>query len=129
LTLLVDTNVIIWWFAGSSRVSTSTRALLNSSTNSVFASAASIWEIAIKASSGRLVAPTSELVELENALRSMGWLLLDITPRHALHVATLPWLHRDPFDRLIVAQAQLDGLTIVTSDVSIPLYQVATLPC
>lgn len=90
----------------------------------VAVSAASVWEISTKVALGKLRPPVDDLVE---ELVDWGFDLLPITPAHAWAVGKLPILHRDPFDRMLVVQAQLEGLTIVTRDPDIPRYHVAVL--
>jgi PIN domain nuclease of toxin-antitoxin system len=90
----------------------------------VLVSAASTWEIAVKQSVGKLRIPD----DLEDQLRGARFVPLAVTVAHGLAVASLPFHHRDPFDRLLVAQAQLENLTIVTRDPRIAAYDVSTLP-
>jgi PIN domain nuclease of toxin-antitoxin system len=83
-------------------------------------SAASVWEIAIKVAAGRLVAPG----DVPAALEASGFVLLDITPRHGVAAGHLPLHHKDPFDRMLAAQAQVEGLTLVTADEAMRAYDV-----
>jgi PIN domain nuclease of toxin-antitoxin system len=121
--LLLDTHALIWFTGEPDTLRPEARnAIVDAET--VVVSAASIWEISTKAALGKLGAPVDDiLVELGE----WGFDLLSITPRHAWAVGDLPRHHRDPFDRILVAQAQLEGLTIVTRDSEIPRYQVAVL--
>jgi PIN domain nuclease of toxin-antitoxin system len=110
VNLLLDTHVLIWWDEGRRLSSDSRRAI--SEADVVFVSAASAWEIAIKIGLGRLRPSRT----VEQATQESGFLELPVTFRHAELVASLPAHHRDPFDRLLVAQAQVEGLTLVTRD-------------
>ena len=89
----------------------------------VWISAVSVWELAIKREAGKLEAPD----DLEEAVKSYGYAELPVTFRHAELAASLPLHHRDPFDRMLVAQAQAEGLTLVTNDSLITLYDVPTM--
>jgi PIN domain nuclease of toxin-antitoxin system len=99
------------------------REALEDGANLVSVSAASLWELAIKQSLGKLRAPDDLFATVDRT----GFAMLDVTARHAIAVAHLPFHHRDPFDRLLVAQAQLEGLTIVTRDRRLPKYDVPVL--
>lgn len=119
--LLLDTRLVLWWMAGeASRISKKALAALGSEGVDPIVSAVTIWEAAIKGGLGKLDSPDDLLPQLERA----GVELLPITPRHADLVATLPLHHRDPFDRLLVAQATLEGLTLVSDDESLRRYDV-----
>lgn len=119
--LLLDTHVLLWWATDDSRVSRAVGERI-ASASEVFLSAASAWEIGIKARLGKLRAPSD--TELPAELARRGVVPLSITMEHALAAAALPPLHRDPFDRMIVAQARLEGLTLVTADPALARYGV-----
>ena len=125
MRLLVDTHVFLWWRGDDPRLGEAERAAIRDGQNDVFLSAASIWEIAIKQSLGRLQIPEPASA----AAVRLGFEPLQISFAHAEATAQLPPRHRDPFDRLLVAQAKLEGLTLVTQDPSIREYPgVALLP-
>lgn len=115
MTLLVDTHAFLWFMAGDARLSRPARRAIETGDDEWCLSAASVWEMAIKSSLGRLTlpAPASEYVadKVQNGLR-----VLPIDWPHAAAVERLPFHHRDPFDRLLVVQAQFDHLSIVTKD-------------
>jgi PIN domain nuclease of toxin-antitoxin system len=121
LTPLLDTHLVLWWMAGeASRISEKALATLGSDGVEPIVSAVTIWEAAIKRGLGKLDAPGDLLFQLERA----GVELLPITPRHADHVASLPAHHRDPFDRLLVAQAAIEGLPLVSDDEMVRRYDI-----
>jgi len=121
--LLLDTHVLLWTLEDPSKLRVAAREAIKDWENQVLVSAASVWELAIKAAAGRLKPPES----LESGLENQGFAPLAISVAHALAAGALPRHHGDPFDRMLVAQAQLEGLTIVTRDPDIPRYGVATL--
>lgn len=120
--LLLDTHVLLWWLDDPSSIAGRARELIADSSRAVFVSAAAAWEITIKRQLGKLDAPD----DLEDALERERFQHLPTGVRHALAVAELPPIHADPFDRIQIAQARLEGLTIVTRDGRIPRYEV---PC
>jgi PIN domain nuclease of toxin-antitoxin system len=122
--LLLDTHCFLWWFADDRRLGERARELIGDGDNDVFVSAASSWEIAIKASLGKLTLPEPPDVYVPARLASQEMRGLPIEHVHALRVASLPAYHQDPFDRLIVAQAQLEKLPILTVDENIAAYEV-----
>jgi PIN domain nuclease of toxin-antitoxin system len=118
VNLLLDTHVLIWWDEGRKLTAAARRAIEAGDT--VYVSAASAWEVAIKIGLGRLRPSRT----VEQAVEESGFLELPITFRHAERVAALPAHHRDPFDRLLVAQAEVEGLTLVTRDPVFGRYDV-----
>ncbi len=124
MRLLLDTHALVWALGDDSRLSHGTRAAISSGTNSVLVSAASVWEVEIKRALGRLVAPPDLLA----VIRATPFGLLSITPEHAVVAGSLPRHHDDPFDRMLVAQALTESLTVVTRDTRISEYGVAVLP-
>ncbi len=123
MNLLLDTHVLLWALSNHPRLSQRAREVIQDGHNLVFVSAATAWEIAIKKALGKLQAPDNYLEALER-YRFTG---LDITSEHALAVEHLPPHHSDPFDRLLIAQAMLEGLTIVTHDERISAYDAAVI--
>jgi PIN domain nuclease of toxin-antitoxin system len=120
--LLLDTHTLLWWLADDSRLDARARKAI-ARTSHVAVSAVSAWEIAIKRAIGGLTAPD----DLEAELARHEFAPLPITFAHALRIGELPKLHRDPFDRMLVAQAQVEDLVLVTRDREIARYDVATL--
>jgi PIN domain nuclease of toxin-antitoxin system len=116
--LLLDTHVLIWWDEGRRITAAARRAIEIADT--VYVSAASAWEVAIKIGLGRLRPART----VEQAAEQSGFLELPITFRHAERVGSLPAHHRDPFDRLLIAQTEIEGLTLVTRDPVFERYAV-----
>jgi len=124
---LIDTSVFLWNFGLTQRLGPQVRELLKRSEDSVFVSAATSWEIAIKAASGKLQLPEPTREFFRKRLSAAGFLPLPITHEHALAAGELSRLHGDPFDRMLVAQAQAEGLILITSDRQLLKYPVQTL--
>ena len=125
MRLLLDTHVWLWLLDGSPRLSTTTLELLADPTHQLSLSVASVWEVGVKHAAGRLELPASP----EECLRLSTWVtVLEIEAADALVAARLPRLHGDPFDRLLVAQAQRRELTLITADRVLGGYDVAVLP-
>lgn len=123
---LLDTNVFLWLLSEPDRLGSHLQ-LLENPANQLFLSSASSWEIAIKTRLGRLRLPDDPKRYVPDRMRAIGAEPLAVQHTHALGVAELPPLHRDPFDRLLVAQARDLHLRIVTADEQIARYQVETL--
>jgi len=127
LRILLDTHAWLWTVSAPERLSSHARSLVEGREHDVYLSAASAWEIAIKYSQGKLRLPDPPLKYVPSRLEQFGFVTLSIDQAHALHVSTLPVHHRDPFDRLLVAQAQLEHLPILTSDPAFAAYDVRTI--
>ena len=126
MKLLLDTHALIWSMDDVSRLGTNAHALISDQANEVFVSQASLWEIVIKASLGKL---EGDIAKIDAAIDTQGFSRLDITLPHLQALARLPMHHRDPFDRMLIAQAQAEQLTFITDDRHAPLYPVTILPC
>jgi len=124
MNLLLDTQVWLWMTEAPDRLSPSVRRLVSSTDNPCFLSAVTVWEIAIKYRTGKLRLPGTPAVVIPQWMERADVSPLPIFHKHALHVATLPLHHRDPFDRLLIAQAQIEDLTIITSDPDFERYDV-----
>ncbi len=116
---LIDTHILLWDMTGSKRLQNHHQDVLNGGSE-LFVSIASIWEIAIKVSIRKLPMPD----DLLDQINSSSINILPISPEHALAVSNLPHHHRDPFDRILVVQAQMENLTIMSMDKNIRLYEV-----
>lgn len=122
MKLLLDSHVLLWFVLGSRKqISAPLRARIEASEAVV--SNASLWEIAIKVALGKLDAPD----DLPGQIQDLGFELLRVEPEHTWHVRSLPHHHGDPFDRLLIAQAQLERLPIVTADAAFDAYDVAVV--
>jgi PIN domain nuclease of toxin-antitoxin system len=122
--LLLDTHAFLWWVAASGELSRKARSAVGSARNECYVSVASAWEIAIKVSLGKLRIDGALDRFLPEQLAANGFRALAIDLKHAARVATLPFHHRDPFDRLLVAQALEEDLAMVTADPVIAKYGV-----
>ena len=120
MKLLLDTHAALWWLSGDERFGQVAAGHLRSAANQVLLSAAVAWEVAIKRSLGKLDAPA----DLAPTLVAAGAMPLPITLAHASAVETLAWHHRDPFDRLLVAQATIEGAVLVSGDDALRPYGV-----
>lgn len=119
MKLILDTNVLIWWLGDAGKISQAAKTVISSPDNLIFISAASACEIAIKKSLGKLSVPDDLTAQIERN----NFTPLPIKIEHGLYLEQLPFHHKDPFDRLIIAQAILEKMTIVTSDNKFRLYQ------
>lgn len=117
MNILLDTNVLVWWLLGSTRLSAKARRAI-ADCDALWVSAISVWEIEIKRARGNLEAPD----DLEATLRGRGVRPLAVTFAHGIAAARLPPIHRDPFDRMLVAQAGLESLMLATSDALLRRY-------
>jgi PIN domain nuclease of toxin-antitoxin system len=124
---LLDTNVLLFLFAQPARVKKSVRDTLADPTSELYVSAASAWEIAIKVAIGKLSLPGDSRSYVVRRMQALRMQSLSITLDHAFAMRSLPAHHNDPFDRLLVAQAQIESMTIVTKDRLIMQYAVPTL--
>ena len=123
MNVLIDTHILLWWLADDASLPDAARAEIARPENEVLVSAASAWEIAIKQSLGRLDAPH----ELLTALSDNDFDTLPMTASHALAAGRLPSHHADPFDRMLIAQAAAEDLTLITVDDRFKLYDVSLL--
>ncbi|MBA3489282.1 MAG: type II toxin-antitoxin system VapC family toxin [Longispora sp.] len=122
MRLLLDTHVVLWWLTDDPTLSDEIKALLDHEPDA-YVSTATIWEVAIKQSIGKLESPTDLLERILHA----GFTTLAISGEHAITAGRLPPIHRDPFDRMLIAQARHEDLTLVTRDAAIQKYEVPTL--
>ena len=121
--LLLDTHTFLWWLQDSPRLGAEARALIAEPRNEIYVSAASLWEISIKKSLGKLQAPDG----LDSAVEKEGFAPLAISLFHAERAGALAPLHRDPFDRMLVAQSQAEGLDILSADSELSRYGVKVI--
>jgi PIN domain nuclease of toxin-antitoxin system len=121
--ILIDTHVFLWWDRQLRRLSRPLRAAIEDEANQIYLSAASVWEIAVKRTLGKLIFGQP----IVDAVAEFGFEILPITGTHAEHAGGLPRHHNDPFDRLIVAQAHLEGMVLGTQDPAMRAYGATTL--
>ena len=124
MKLLLDTHILLWAAGNPERLSTEARALLNDPKNELFFSAASLWEIAIKNNLGRADFQVNARL-LRRGLLDNGYQELAISSVHAVSIDSLPMIHKDPFDRMLIAQAMVEGITLLTADSLVAQYPVA----
>ncbi len=124
MRLLLDTHALIWWLEGGTRLRDESRAAIRSRANEVRVSPVSAVEIAIKVAKGKLDAPSDLVVQMARH----GFTALPVTIEHGIAMLGFPAEHGDPFDRLLIAQARCEGLTIVTADRALAAYDVPIMP-
>jgi PIN domain nuclease of toxin-antitoxin system len=124
---LFDTHAFLWWIGNDPRLSTRAREIIADDGNAIVLSAVSAWEIAIKASLGRFAIRGDIAAFVNSNVTASGFEVLPLLIEHALRVASLPDHHRDPFDRALVAQAQVEDLALLTTDRAISRYSVRIL--
>ena len=127
MRLLLDTHALLWWLAGDEALSASAQAAIGDDANGVFVSAASAWEIATKHRLGKLPGGSAIAADLVGAIESQGFVGLPITLRDGQAAGALPGPHRDPFDRMLIAQAMLDDLVLVSNEQAFDAYGVRRL--
>jgi PIN domain nuclease of toxin-antitoxin system len=127
MRVLLDTHTFLWWNTDDPRLSPKARELIADGRNEIYLSVASAWEIAIKAARGSLILPEPPEQYVPSRLRLHRMLVLTIQLRHALTVYDLPMIHRDPFDRLLIAQSRAEDLPLLTIDPDITQYGVAVV--
>lgn len=124
MKILLDTHAFLWWIVDDPRLSSIARTIIADGNNDLFFSTASGWEIGIKTGLGRLELPSNLNEYIGDQLERNAMIVLPIQLSHALHVTRLPDHHKDPFDRMLIAQSQLENLTLLTRDRLIAKYNV-----
>jgi PIN domain nuclease of toxin-antitoxin system len=127
MTYLLDTGVWLWSLSEPERIARRARDVIGDLSQQVFLSAVTAWEVAIKAGTGKLTLSEPPGSYVPRRMTDQGLRPLPITHQHALAVAALPYHHHDPFDRLLIAQANLEGMTVITSDRAFEKYSVQIL--
>ncbi len=123
---LIDTQILIWLFISPNKIPSNIQNLLKNLDNEIYVSKVSIWEIAIKVSIGKLIIPF-EIKKLIFEIKGMNIKILNIKNQHLIKVTDLPFHHKDPFDRLIISQAFIERMTIISSDNHFSKYDVKVL--
>ena len=126
MRILLDTHAVVWYLDGNEKLLPNHRHLIVDSRNDVFVSTATLWELAIEISIGRLETARS-LSDILATLQKQGFEVLPIMPGHTLQVTALPFHHRDPFDRMLIAQALVEHLSLITYDSAFKSYGVKVL--
>lgn len=124
MSYLLDTHIFLWWVLDNPKLDGKTRALMSETDASLFLSAASAWEMVIKSQVGKLILPEPIIDFIQKQLVLNDIESLDITTDHALKVFKLPLYHKDPFDRMLIAQSLVEDVTIITNDEMIKKYDV-----
>jgi|MudIll2142460700_1097286.scaffolds.fasta_scaffold49214_2 PIN domain nuclease of toxin-antitoxin system len=127
MKVLLDTHTFLWWITDDPKLSLRVRGIISEGENEIFISAATGWEIAIKSQIGRLKLPDEPQRFILEQMKINGMKSLPIEMRHALHVSTLPTYHQDPFDRILIAQAQMEDLPVLSADPEIGKYEVTII--
>lgn len=127
MRLLLDTHALLWWLSGDEAISAAARTAIADEGNGIFVSAASIWEIATKHRLGKLPGIAAIVADLDRAVADQGFVGLPIDLRHGQAAGALPGPHRDPFDRMLIAQAMLENLALVSNEQAFDAYGVARL--
>jgi len=125
--LLLDTHALIWWIGGDPRIPSAVRAAIEEADNVKFVSAASAWEVATKHRLGKLPGAGPLAMDFERVTAAQGFVPLDISVAHALDAGNLPGIHRDPFDRVLIAQARAERLALVSNESLFDAYGVVRL--
>lgn len=121
--ILLDTHTLIWWLSGNEQLGVIAQAAIADANNSIYVSAATTWEMSVKRQLGKLEAPK----DLDAIIEQEGFTKLPISVFHGEQAGDLPLHHKDPFDRMLIAQAQAEGLQILTKDEHFPTYGIKVL--
>lgn len=124
MKILIDTQIFLWLFGFSSRISPNVRQLLKDPQNTIYFSSAGAWEIAIKYGNGKLQLPDEPKTFIPDRLKRANFNWLEINHEHTLAVAKLPPIHKDPFDRILITQANVENLTVLSADSVFSKYTV-----
>ena len=127
MRLLLDTHALLWWFVNDSRLSPRVRALIADESNEVLVSGASAWEIATKHRLGKLPQAADAFSRFEELVAADGFALLSISQRHGLRAGSYSGSHGDPFDRMLAAQAEIEGVALLTRDPAFAAFPIETL--
>jgi PIN domain nuclease of toxin-antitoxin system len=124
---LLDTHTFLWWNMDDAQLSSLAKELIADGNNEIFISAASAWEIAIKTARGRLTLPEDPTRYVSNRLSLHGFQALPVQIHHAVQVYKLPLHHADPFDRLLIAQSQIESMSLISADMEIRKYEIEVI--
>lgn len=127
MRLLLDTHALLWWLTGDDALSAAAKAAMTDAGNGIFVSAASTWEITTKYRIGKLSGVAAIVGDLDGSIAGQGFVGLPISLRHGQVAGALPGPHRDPFDRVLIAQAMIENLVLVSNEQPFDFYGVARL--
>ena len=127
MRMLLDTHALLWWFTDDPRLSAKSRDMIGDLNNEILVSAASAWEIATKHRLGKLGAASDAVIRFEELVAADGFIPLPISLRHALRAGSFHADHRDPFDRMLAAQAEIEAVPLVTPDPAFEQFEVTTI--
>lgn len=127
MRILLDTHALLWWLDGDERLSPEARLLIGDETNTVLVSAASAWEICTKVRIGKLPGATEVAADLPACLRRQGFEPLPITVEHAQRAGSLPGSHKDPFDRILIAQSHAENVPLISNETLFDSYGVGRI--
>lgn len=127
MRVLLDTHALLWWFTDDPRLSEKARALIGDADNEILVSTASAWEIAAKHRLGKLEEAAEAVIRFEELVAADGFTYLPISPRHGLRAGIYHTAHRDPFDRMLAAQAEIESVPLITLDPAFKQFEIATL--
>jgi PIN domain nuclease of toxin-antitoxin system len=128
MSYLIDTHILLWWIFDDPKLYTACRDIISNPDHCIFVSSASAWEIAIKYRSGKLPEAKQLVERYSQTLNQAEFIELAITSAHALRAGSLPIVHKDPFDRMIIAQAELENLPVITCDPEFPTALIQVIP-
>ena len=123
---LLDTHIFLWWITDNTKLHRNMRDLISDKSNELYLSSASLWEMIIKSKLNKIDLPDDPKVYLKEQVEINSINILNITMEHSLETFDLPDIHKDPFDRMLIAQARVEKLTILTTDSFIKRYEVNT---
>jgi PIN domain nuclease of toxin-antitoxin system len=126
-TVLLDTHIVLWWFQGAGKLSAKAKGLLRDSDVTVLVSAVSVWEIAIKYKAGKLDASSGLISRFQSSLEEEHFVELPITAAHAIRAGLLEGSHKDPFDRMLIAQARMESVPVVSTDPCFDAFKVTRI--
>jgi PIN domain nuclease of toxin-antitoxin system len=127
LKFLFDSNVLLWSFSNRSKLTPRVRQIIDDSQNEFFVSRTSLWELSATVAAGRISMPGNSIQALIDQLETASLPILELENRYILRTETLPYHHSDPFDRILIAQAMEENLTILSSDSKFPLYDAPVI--
>ena len=127
MKLLLDTHALLWYYFDDTQLSTSARLLIEDVANTKYVSPANYWEIAIKLNTGKYALAESYEDFIQHAIYDNNFPILPVDPRHTAVLVSLPLHHKDPFDRLMIAQAMVEGIPLVSADPALDAYPITRL--